>query len=105
MGHHQQKYWFVCSFYGIDENSGTLDFSVVPNPNNGQMTLNFERLVGSTDIKVYDMMGRLVDQFEVIGGLEGQTITYNLKGRSDGIYFFVATNKDGTMAKKVIVQQ
>ena len=110
VGHHQQKYWFVCSFYGIDENgsstnSGTLDFSVVPNPNNGQMTLNFERLVGRTDIKVYDMMGRLVDQFEIFDGLEGQTITYNLKGRSDGIYFFVATNKDGTMAKKVIVQQ
>jgi len=110
IGHHSQRYWFVCSFYGIDENgpstsSGTLDFNVVPNPNNGQMTLNFERLVGRIDIKVYDMMGRLVDQFEVFGGLEGQTITYNLKGRSDGIYFFVATNKDGTMAKKVIVQQ
>ena len=105
-----QRYWFVCSFYGIEEYGSStcptaFDFSVVPNPNNGQMTLNFDRLSSKVDMRVYDMTGKLVDQFEVFGGLEGQAITYSMKGRSDGIYFFVATNKDGTMARKVIVQQ
>ena len=44
-----QRYWFVCSFYGVEEegpSTGSGTFSVVPNPNNGQMTLLFERLMG-----------------------------------------------------------
>ena len=31
--------------------------------------------------------------------------TYNMKQREDGIYFFVATSKEGTVAKKVVIQK
>ncbi|MBQ8959006.1 MAG: T9SS type A sorting domain-containing protein [Bacteroidales bacterium] len=105
-----QRYWFVCSFYGVDENgpstgSETFDFNVLPNPNNGQMTLNFERLTSKVDVKVYDMRGSLIDQFETFNGDGLSTYEYQMKQATNGIYFFVATGKEGTMAKKVVVQQ
>ncbi len=103
-----QRYWFLSSFIGIDENdalagSTAIDFDVIPNPNNGKMQLNLERLTGKVDIKVYDMRGTLIDQFETYNNGSG-TFDYNMKTKSDGIYFFVATNKEGTIAKKVIIQ-
>ena len=103
-----QRYWFLSSFIGIDENSPstgleTIDFDVIPNPNNGKMQLNLEHLTGKVDIKVYDMRGTLIDQFETYNNGSG-TFDYNMKAKSDGIYFFVATNKEGTIAKKVIIQ-
>ena len=103
-----QRYWFLSSFIGIDEydtpaGSTAIDFDVIPNPNNGKMQLNLERLTGKVDIKVYDMRGTLIDQFETYNNGSG-TFDYNMKAKSDGIYFFVATNKEGTIAKKVIIQ-
>ena len=101
-----RRYWFVCSFYGIEEQPEiAADFTVVPNPNNGTMTLNFEKLTGKIDLKVYDMRGNLIDRLSTysIGGPE--TMQYNMKHRSDGIYFFVATGKEGTVAKKVVIQK
>ena len=101
-----QRYWFVCSFYGVDEEPvTTADFNVIPNPNNGTMTLNFEKLTGKIDLKVYDMRGTLIDNLTTysIGGPE--TMLYDMKHRADGIYFFVATGKEGTVAKKVVVRR
>ncbi len=100
-----QRYWMVCSFYGIDENTANTDFSVVPNPNNGQMTLNFENLTGKIKVKVYDMRGALLDDFETYNAMNSYAYTYQMKNRVDGIYFFVATGKEGTVAKKVIIKR
>lgn len=100
-----QRYWFVCSFYGIDDQTeNKADFSVIPNPNNGQMTLQFEKLTGKVDMKVYDMTGHLIDNFSTysIGGPE--VLPYNIKDKAEGIYFFVATGREGTVAKKVVIK-
>ena len=102
-----QRYWLISSFIGIDEDelsTGSAAFDVIPNPNNGQMQLNLERLTGKIDIKVYDMKGTLIDQFEAHNSGSG-TYDYNMKGKADGIYFFVATSKEGTVARKVVVQK
>ena len=101
-----QRYWFVCSYYGVEEQqTSTADFSVVPNPNNGSMTLHFDNLTGKIDLKVYDMTGNLVDHLNTfsIGGPE--TMQYDMSHRAEGIYFFVATGKEGTVAKKVVVRR
>ena len=98
----ERRYWFVCSFYGLDE-SGHTDFSVLPNPNNGQMALNFEHLTGKVDIKVYDMRGTLIDAFQTFNDNESSTYYYEMKSRAGGMYCFVATSKEGTVAKKVVV--
>ena len=101
----EQRYWFVCSFYGIEETgSETIGFNVIPNPNNGQMKLVFDHLTGKVNIKVYDMMGSLIDDFQTYNGFETNELGYNLKGRGKGIYFFVATGKEGIVSKKVVVR-
>ena len=99
-----QRYWMVCSFYGIDELTDA-DFSVVPNPNNGQMTLNFDNLTGKINVKVYDMKGALIDDFQTYNNAGPSTYTYQMRNRADGIYYFVATGKEGTIAKKVIIRR
>ena len=102
----ERNYWLLCSFYGIEEQSQSLaDFTVVPNPNNGQMTLNFEYLTGKVNVKVYDMTGNLIDDFQTFNDNEYSTMQYDMRRHADGIYFFVATGKEGTVAKKVVIRR
>ena len=99
-----RRYWFLCSFYGVEEQQESpAEFTVVPNPNNGQMTLNFEHLTGKVDIKVYDMRGTLIDKFQTFNGIGPSSMQYDMKRKSEGIYFFVATAKEGTVARKVVI--
>ena len=102
------EYWLHPSFYGIDEDgpstsSGAFDFSIAPNPNNGQMTLVFDRFEGKVEVKVYDVLGNLIDSFETYNDTESKTLEYNLRS-AKGIYFFVVNGKEGTVAKKVVIR-
>ena len=102
----EQKYWILCSFYGVEEMESSLaNFDVIPNPNNGQMQLNFEYLTGKVNIKVYDMRGTLIDSFDTYNSNGPSSHLYTMKNNVDGIYFFVATSKEGTVAKKVVIQK
>ena len=99
-----QRYWLVCSFYGIEENGlSSGSFDIIPNPNNGQMMLNFEQMDGHVEVKVYDMRGTLIDHIQTENTTDKHSITYNLNAKASGIYCFVATGRNGTVAKKVIV--
>ena len=102
----EQRYWFICSFYGIGEdgpstNSGT--FEVIPNPNNGQMTLSIERMTGRLELSVYDMLGTLIDRMPIENVSESLSIPYHLSAKASGIYCFVLTGKEGIITKKVIL--
>ena len=99
----QRDYWMVCSFYGLEHPEKTVSFDVVPNPNNGQMELRFEHISGKLDIKVYDMLGVLIDQFQAVLSDDKNTLSYNLKGHPNGIYLFVVSTKEGVTARKVSV--
>ena len=99
-----QRYWFVCSFYGLEDNGlSTGAFDVIPNPNNGQMTLNFEHLTGRVEVRVYNMLGTLIDRLQIENPNNAYSMPYDLKTTAPGIYCFVATGRNGTIAKKVIV--
>ncbi len=99
------KIFLKSSFLGIDEqNTGQSDFNIVPNPNHGEMELHLEQLTGKVNIKVYDMRGALVDIIETYNDLDSKTLHYTLEHTSSGFYFFVATAKEGTIAKKVIIE-
>ena len=100
----EQKYWLISSFYGVEEQEEAFGFDVIPNPNNGQMALRFESLTGRIFVKVYDMRGVLVDEFETFNGSVSSTHNYQMKPSAGGIYFFVATSKEGTVTRKVVVE-
>lgn len=97
------KYWLKPSFYGMEEQeSGAVLLEVVPNPNSGEMALHLSGFSGKVDVKVYDKTGSLVDHLE-IEEAEGHVQPYDLQGRASGIYYFVATGREGIVTKKVIV--
>ena len=101
----EQRYWLLCSFYGVDEQEeNKADFSVIPNPNNGQMMLSFEHFMGKIDVKVYDMKGGMIDHFQTSNDSKDSIIPYELQHHASGMYFFVVTGKEGTVTKKVIVE-
>ena len=98
-------FYLQSSFFGIDGHETVpADFNIVPNPNNGNMELRFENLTGKTSVKVYDMRGTLIDVLDLYNDLHSNTLHYVLRPISLGIYYFVATAKEGTIAKKVIIE-
>ena len=102
------RYWFVCSFYGLEADdpstgSGTCGFNIHPNPNNGQMTLSFENLTGRVAVKVYDMKGNMIDNLELFPDTPQYTVAYSLREKASGMFLFVATGREGTVTKKVII--
>lgn len=97
------RFYLIPSFYGLDEPSSIADFTVTPNPNQGKMTLQFGRIIGKTDIKVYNMNGALIDRFEHFS--DGNPFPYQIAHDVPGIYFFVVTAHDSCIARKVIVTQ
>ena len=101
-----RKFYLKSSFFGLDDHETyQARFDVVPNPNNGQMQLHFEHLTGKVNIKVYDMHGSLIDQFETYNNMDYNNLQYNLQNHKAGIYFFVATAREGTLAQKVVVRK
>lgn len=104
----ERRFWLVSSFYGIDDNntsaaSNPFDFNVVPNPNQGQMQLVFEHLTGKIDVKVFDMKGSLIDNFQTYSNSSKQSIPYVMKTQSDGLYLFIVSSKEGILTKKIVI--
>jgi hypothetical protein len=99
----ERRYWFLCSFNDLDENSANAQFDVVPNPNNGNMELFFGNFEGKTDVKVYNMKGAIIDHFETLNDIASNSFRYTMRPVADGIYFFVVSGKDSILTKKVVV--
>ena len=100
-----RRFFLKSSFFDIDEQDAAKSaFDIVPNPNNGTMELRFENMGGKVDIKVYDMMGSLVDNIQTFNSSNSNEMEYSMEGRAKGIYFFVATGREGTITKKVVVR-
>ena len=102
----QSKFYLKSSFLGIDEsNLAAANVSIVPNPNNGQMRINFEDMEGLTTVKVYDMTGNQIDAFETNVSTSLYSYDYTMKQHAEGIYFFAFTNNSRIFTKKVVIIQ
>ena len=101
-----KKFYLKSSFLNVDENGyAPVNVDIVPNPNNGQMHLNFENMQGRTVVKVFDMTGNQIDAFETNINSSRYNYDYNMKKYAEGIYFFVVSNNNRVLTKKVIVIQ
>jgi len=99
-----RRFYLKSSFFDINEQEAAkCAFDIVPNPNNGAMELRFENMEGKVEVKVYDMMGNLLDSFVTYNDNGPKTMQYDLSGRK-GIHFFVANGKEGTITKKVVIR-
>ena len=103
----ERRYWLLSSFYGIEEDdpstgSRTFDVDIVPNPNNGSMSLVFTNMEGNVDAKVYDMTGILIDHFALNLDVESRH-PYYLGDYPNGVYLLVFNYKGITFTKKIVV--
>ena len=98
------EYWLHPSFYGVEEQEAyPAAVTVIPNPNNGQMRLQFDNIQGDLDIKVYSLTGTLVDAFGLKSIEAGQSHEYSMKRLMNGIYFFTVSDGKRSVTKKVVV--
>ena len=99
-----RKFYLKSSFLDVDENQEIpAKVDIVPNPNNGQMHIDFENMEGRTTVKVFDMTGNQIDAFETTINSNRYNYDYNMKCHADGLYFFVVSNNSRVFTKKVVV--
>ena len=97
----ERRYWLLCTFYGVDEND-VAAFDIIPNPNQGAMTIITQGGKGDAEVKVYNMTGVLVDQFVLNTDSQGR-YAYNLGGYPSGIYLMVFHQQGKNTTKKFVI--
>ena len=95
--------WIHCGYFDINENTSLCEADIFPNPNDGTMTLSFDNMMGYVDVKVYNITGTLVDQFNLFNGYGHQTHEYQSSHLSNGVYFFQFSSNEGKLTKKVVI--
>ncbi len=75
--------------------------AVFPNPSNGMFTLASNNKPDEIcKVNIYDLMGKLIDQFE----WNGENVIINLTNSAKGVYIMKVGNKNGLEVKKIIVR-
>ena len=69
------------------------------------MQLHFENLYGKINLKVFDMHGALIDQFQIQSDASSYSVPYQCKSLAEGLYFFVATGQNKVLTKKVRISR
>jgi len=78
-------------------------FTVAPNPSTGQFTLRGP-LERATDVRLYNILGQCVRHIAGGASLQGkQSLTYDLDGLPNGVYFLHVTTPGSTYLKKVLL--
>jgi PKD repeat protein len=90
---------------GIDEIAGLNGFSVFPNPNNGNFTL---QLVSSKSLvlalKIYNASGNLFYSKENIAVNQNFNEKIIINDAAAGVYFILLENESGKVYKKVLIK-
>ena len=102
-GGEEKDIWIHCGYHGINETSDLGNIDIFPNPNDGNMTLSFDNLMGEALVKIYNITGTLIDQFTVHNEFGHLAYTYQSGKFTPGVYFFTIANKKGLITKKVVV--
>jgi hypothetical protein len=73
----------------------------MPNPNNGQFNLKFDRMIPSIDITISDITGKVVYQKNA---KNTATMQIDLSEKSSGIYFIRMMFEDKVQTQKLIIK-
>jgi hypothetical protein len=95
---------YVCAARGIVNTNEPLtisnDFIMYPNPAKSQVNINVETLVGTSNIIVTDLYGKVVKSQTLSMG----TNTLNISKLSAGMYFVSVVTSEGKTTKKLVVE-
>lgn len=97
--------FFTITSEVMSVNEFTADsFSIVPNPNNGNFTLQFgSDISGKVKADIYDIRGRLISSYDLDTN-SGLTKTISMDRPQTGIYILQVSNGNQKVAKKLIVK-
>ena len=91
---------------GVDEEASNIALSVFPNPSQGMVKLNIEAdLFNTAELKVIDIMGKVVYEQSNISVVGSLTTEIDLSGNSDGIYFITVSGDNKQVSKKIFLQK
>ena len=87
-----------------DTKVDAIDWSVYPNPNNGQIEIKMNGLMKqSVNIKIYSIIGEVMYEKEAIGDNVAKKI--NLDNIPNGVYFIKLNSNNKEYTKKIIVNK
>ncbi len=86
---------------GIQTISSNEAVHIMPNPNNGQFNLKFDRMIPSIDITISDITGKVVYQKNA---KNTATMQIDLSEKSSGIYFIRMMFEDKVQTQKLIIK-
>ena len=99
-----QQIYLKSSFLDIDEyGEAKANVSIAPNPNNGLMHIRLENMEGRTAVRVFDMTGTQIDTFETYDNASLYSYDYAMKHNAQGIYYFIFSNDDRQITRKVVI--
>jgi PKD repeat protein len=91
---------------GIEKKQASLNFSVSPNPSNGNFDLN----IGSfrddvVNVRILNMLGSTIFEEKDIQLNEKISRQVDLSNQPQGIYFLTVKGKESTMTQKVVIRK
>ena len=92
-----RRYWFVCSFYGVDEQQAKA--VVYPNPTSGLITVeadNMER------VRVVNMLGQVMEETAVD---HADKTTLNLADLPASVYLLEIKTKEGLVKRRIVLSR
>jgi hypothetical protein len=92
-----RRYWFVCSFYGVDEQQAKA--VVYPNPTSGLITVeadNMER------VRVVNMLGQVMEETAVD---RADKLTLNLADLPASVYLIEIKTKEGLVKRRIVLSR
>ena len=92
-----RRYWFVCSFYGVDEQQANA--VVYPNPTSGLITVeadNMER------VRVVNMLGQVMEETAVD---RADKTTLNLADLPASVYLIEIKTKEGLVKRRIVLSR
>ena len=88
---------FTGGVSSVDEEDGSV-FAAYPNPMNENLTLNLSGMENVNNVSLYDMHGRLMEQWQV----GATTTTLSVAHLPAGMYMLHVTNRKGRWSHTLI---
>ncbi len=96
----------VFNCVGVGEEADRIALSVFPNPSHGLVKLNIVAdLFDAAELKVIDIMGKVVYEQSNISVVGSYTTEIDLSGYSEGIYFITVSGNDKQVSKKILLRK
>jgi alpha-tubulin suppressor-like RCC1 family protein len=91
----------VCAMSNnISEMDNALEFAIYPNPSTGDFNVALNKMILGASVKVYDVMGRIVDSINV----EANQASIKLNVLSKGMYFVSVSTEEKETTQKIIIE-